>query len=86
MRLISTGGKKTEADHSHPHSPSSNPALPVQAFPVLAADKVDETHVKLTPADSSVIEGKDELYAVWLGPTGNAVVCRTLYGSCKSKS
>jgi len=53
--------------------PESNPKLPVKAFPALTAMEANDNLVKLTPADSSVIQNKGELYAIWINYPENAV-------------
>lgn len=54
--------------------PESNPSLPVKAFPVLTASMADDGSAKLTPEDTSVLEGDGQLYAIWIGSNGNQVV------------
>jgi hypothetical protein len=57
--------------------PSSNPTLPVKAFPVLTAtantDNKPLSWVKLTPKDESVLQTGGEIYAIWIGLTGQQV-------------
>jgi len=53
--------------------PSSNPALPVKAFPVLSASAATAksgSQIKLTPAKSVKLSGS--VYAAWIGYPANA--------------
>jgi len=55
--------------------PSTNPALPVKAFPGLTATASSPTpgsQVKLVPSNSSSISGDQQLYAAFIGFPSNA--------------